>query len=102
MNIYDLSYSELSKKVKEFNKTVFGKITLFLSYIIPTLILIYIFFFALSTKCYFVVGMCLDNFLPLLLIFVISLVIGTIYYLHELKVFINKKRKVVRTSKKQN
>lgn len=92
MNIYSLTYKEVTKEIINFNKTVYGKVILTLSFCIPALLLLLLIILLISLLN-FSCKICILLLIPgLIFLFFISFIIGTYVFYKELKEYVNFKK----------
>lgn len=88
MNIYELDNSKLRKVLLKFIKTNYGKIVFLLAYSLPTVSFLGLFVILMMNKIlgiYSLVFGIIDILLTL-----VTFVLGSRYYYHEVKNFIDK------------
>lgn len=93
MNIYEMNNKNIKKSIGKFNKTTYGKTVFLLAYSIPLIFFLMLLFLFISLYLCTCVGFFVKSAIMFLFpIFVnlvlLSFVLGSIYYYHELKAFI--------------
>lgn len=91
MKLYKMSNNELSKEIKEFGKTVYGKITFILSYTIFIFLTLFLLGILISSVC-FKMNLC-SLFVSQLFVFadLLSFILGSIHFYNELRKYLNVK-----------
>ncbi len=96
MDIYSLSNKEIRKCMREFNKTVYGKTIFVISYSTFLISLIVLIVFAIASSCsynhYLLIILQFPYLMVGMFLTLISFVIGSAYYYHELKEYIKTKK----------
>lgn len=88
MNIYKLDYKKIRVLMTKFMKTIYGKITFILAYSIPIILSSILLVVVLSLHQFYNIVFITLLIYILLFLILVSFVLGTIYYYHELKEFI--------------
>jgi len=91
MTIYKMNYKKLRKEMTKFSKTIYGKITFILSYSVPIILTALLVVMTISLE--YINNLYLTVFTfgivyLLLFLILITFILGTIYFYHELKEFI--------------
>ena len=89
-NIYNLNLKEFRKLLKDFGHTLYGRTIFFVAYFIPSILF-------LASIALLICGFIIDSdiitnaLLVSLTAFVITFIIGNMYYYKELRIFSEKK-----------
>ncbi len=100
MGIYELNDKKLKEEIRKFNKTNYGKITFLLSYSLPiifiiiSIILIIMLYCCNSYDCGYWWSWSIISLLCLnVILILVSFILGSVHYYHELKEYIGLKSK---------
>ncbi len=89
-NIYSLNLEEFRKLLKEFGHTLYGRTIFFVAYFIPGILFLTS---IILTVCEFIIAsdIITNALLITLASFVLTFVVGNMYYYKELRIFADKK-----------
>lgn len=93
MNIYKMKKEDIWKTMKEFTKTVYGKTAFLLSYIVFFFFFVYLIYLMITSLGFEFLSYEMIYFVRVLFCTLISFIIGSINYYHELIRFIDGKNR---------
>jgi uncharacterized membrane protein (DUF485 family) len=96
--IYKLNNKQIKEEIKEFLKITYGKIVCLLSYCVPTIVLIFFLSFEISMMLRYqknllsIMYFCAPTMILAFILFLISFVLGSMYFYSKLEKFIDSKK----------
>lgn len=93
MSIYKMKREQIWESLKEFGKTVYGKTAFLLSYIVFLFFFVYLIYLMFTCLGFEFLSKEMIYFMSILFCTLISFVLGSINYYHELMRFIDGKNR---------
>lgn len=94
MNIYELTNKELTKNIKSFNRTAYGKVVFCLAYSIPLISVLALIIMTINmVRCRCAYYFFLVFLTTVVSFTTVSFVLGSIYYYQKLEKYISSRKK---------